>query len=285
MRVLVAGADGMLAKDLIPRLRRRGHDVASPPEDEFDITDAAMVRTAVSRANPAILYNCAAYNFVDRAETDRERADAVNGYGVRNLCLACKGEGIPLVHFSTDYVFDGAKSSPYRIDDEPNPINHYGRSKLAGERFVIDLLSEFYLVRTSWLFGVHGDNFVEAILRRANNHGELAVIDSERGCPTWTGHLADAVIDLVETGRYGIYHITNSEPATWYEFAEAILCAAKLSVPLKRTTPTALNRAAKRPANSVLDPHPLPELLGRTMPSWREALREYIGLRVELHGE
>jgi dTDP-4-dehydrorhamnose reductase len=275
----------MLAKDLVPRLRKRGHEVVCPPEDEFDITDGGMVKGVVTAVGPAVLYNCAAYNFVDRAETERERADTINGEGVHNLCLACSAEGIRLVHFSTDYVFDGTKNSPYRIDDEPNPINHYGRSKLAGERYVIDLVSEFYLVRTSWLFGVHGNNFVEAILKRARTHGELAVIDSETGCPTWTGHLADAVIDVVDSERYGIYHISNSGPATWYEFAEAILSLAKIRVPLNRTTPAALNRAARRPTNSVLDPHPLPEVLGRTMPSWREALREYINLRMELHGE
>jgi dTDP-4-dehydrorhamnose reductase len=279
MRVLVAGAEGMLARDLIPRLLKRGHEVAYPPEKDLDITDSKMIARAVSRANPELLINCAAYNAVDRAESESPRADAVNGYGVRNLCQACVERNLPLVHFSTDYVFDGTKDTPYLVDDEPNPINRYGQSKRLGEEFVLNLLSKFYLVRTSWLFGLHGRNFVEAILDKSAEQNRLAVIDSEIGCPTWTADLSDAVVDLLETERYGLYHIVNSEPATWWDFAAEILRLSATDVQLDRTTPDKLGRAAKRPAYSVLDPHPIPELLGRDMPSWRDALRQYLTLR------
>jgi dTDP-4-dehydrorhamnose reductase len=279
MRVLVAGAAGMLAKDLIPRLLKCGHEVSCPVESDLDITDREMIARAVSRLNPELLINCAAYNFVDRAESESSRADAINGYGVRNLCQACADKGIPLVHFSTDYVFDGTKATPYGIDDEPNPINSYGRSKLLGEEFVLGLLSKFYLVRTSWLFGLHGRNFVEVILDKALEQNPLSVIDGAKGCPTWTADLSDAVVDLIETERYGLYHIVNSEPTTWWDFAAEILRLADIDVQLDRITSEKLGRAAKRPSNSILAPHPLPQVLGREMPSWRDALRQYLVLR------
>lgn len=283
MRVLVAGAQGMLARDLMPRLSTRGHDVVAPAETDFDITDAERVRQAVSEASPDILVNCAAYNAVDLAETEPSSADAVNGYGVRNLCVACNDQNIPIVHFSTDYVFDGTKGAPYTVADRPNPINRYGRSKLLGERFVTELTEAFYLVRTSWLFGVHGRNFVEVILAKALEGGELAVTDGERGCPTWTGHLSDAVVDLIETGRYGVYHGVNSEPTTWHDFAAEILRLSGSDAVLRRVSSPAAARPARRPSSSILDPHPLPDVVGWEMPSWRSALREYMSLRGRLH--
>jgi dTDP-4-dehydrorhamnose reductase len=278
MRTLVAGSAGMLARDLIARLAERGHEVASPPEPELDITDRRMVEGVLRRVEPQILFNCAAYNFVDRAEMESAQADRINGTAVENLCLACRERGIPLVHFSTDYVFDGRKGSPYAIGDEPNPLSAYGRSKRRGETFVLRLLAQYYLVRTSWLFGVHGTNFVKTILAKGRERGELAVVDDERGSPTWTGHLADAVVDLVETGRFGLYHVTNSGSTTWYEFATEILRLADVTAVVRPITARQLQRAARRPAYSVLDPRPLPELLGREMPSWRQGLMEYLDL-------
>jgi len=280
-RVLVAGSAGMLAQDLIPRLVRRGHSVISPPEREFDITSSAEIGRTVTAVAPDLLINCAAYNFVDLAEKESARANQVNGYAVRDLCLACRERDIPIVHFSTDYVFDGMKDHPYVVQDRPCPINAYGRSKALGEKFVVELMSRFYLVRTSWLFGLHGRNFVETILAKAHKEGRLAVVDGEVGCPTWTVHLAEAVVDLIETGRSGVYHAVNSSSTTWHDFAEAILRLSRIDVPLRRTSAEKLGRAARRPAYSVLDQAPLPEVLNRGMPSWQEALREYFVLRGE----
>ena len=279
MRVLVTGSGGMLAQDLIPRLRERGHEVVSPPESELDITDGGAIAGQVSSAAPDLLVNCAAYNYVDLAETRAAQANLINGHAVRELCLACRERDIPIVHFSTDYVFDGTKGRPYAVHDAANPINAYGRSKALGERFVVDLMSDYYLIRTSWLFGLHGKNFVETMLAKARSEGGLAVVDSEVGCPTWTAHLADAVVDLIETGRGGVYHAVNSGSTTWHGFAAEILRLSGIEVPLRRTSAEALGRAARRPSYSVLDPAPLPDVLGRCMPSWQEALREYLELR------
>ena len=276
MRALVTGAEGMLAGDLIPRLGECGHEVFGLPRRELDITIPDTISRAVAHARPDVVYNCAAYNLVDLAESEAELAESVNGQGVQNLCAVCLEHDIPLVHFSTDYVFDGTKDAPYHIDDEPHPISSYGRSKRSGERFVTSLLTKYYVVRTSWLFGRHGRNFVDTILARAREGHPLKVVDSERGSPTWTRHLAEAVVDLVDSGRHGIYHITNSDSTTWYGLAAEALRLANLEVSLSRMPSGESGRAARRPTNSVLDPRPLVEVLGRPMPTWKRALRDYL---------
>ena len=167
MRVLVAGAAGMLARDLVPCLQKRGHDAVAPPENDLDITRLEAIRRWTGSARPDVVINCAAYTKVDQAENEEHLANIINGLAVQNLCLACQEADIPLVHFSTDYVFDGTKEGPYTIYDHPNPINAYGRTKLLGEKYVLWLLKRFYLVRTSWLFGIHGPNFIETMLNLA----------------------------------------------------------------------------------------------------------------------
>lgn len=281
MRVLVTGAGGMLAKDITPCLSTRGYEILALPHNGLDITDLGAVRTAVNNFGPELVINCAAYTKVDEAEKEEPRALMVNGVGVQNLCLACQEKDTPLVHFSTDYVFDGTKGSPYTIYDDPNPINAYGRSKLLGEKYILWLLSKFYLIRTSWLFGLYGNNFIETVLEVGRRQKQISVVNDQRACPTWTCHLAQAVVDLIETERYGIYHITNSEPTTWFDFAKEIF---RLSNAVMEVFPISSNkfpRPAKRPQNSVLDPFPIPDVLGREMPSWRKALRVYLSQRKE----
>ena len=282
MRVLVVGAGGMLAEDLVPLLRDRGHEVLALSEVELDITDETALGEAANNFSPTTIFNCAAYTLVDQAEKEEILAGAVNGLGVRNLCLVCKEHDIPLVHFSTDYVFDGTKETPYTIHDNPNPIGAYGRSKLLGEQYLLDMLSKFYLLRTSWLFGLSGRNFVEAMLDLGQRQGWVRVVQDERGCPTWTKHLAQAAADLAEKESYGIYHVTNSGVTTWYDFAAEIFRLSSMDVAMTPITAAELDRPARRPANSILDPHPLPQVLGREMPTWQEALREYLELRKEL---
>ena len=279
MKVLVAGAGGMLAKDLTFCLSERGYEILALPHNELDITDFKAVRTAVDEFEPGLVINCAAYTKVDEAEKEEPRAFMVNGLGVQNICLACQQRDVPLVHFSTDYVFDGAKERPYTIYDEPNPISAYGRSKLLGERYLLWLLSRFYLIRTSWLFGLHGKNFIETMLELGQREKQISVVKDQKGCPTWSYHLAQAVVELIQTERYGIYHITNSEPTTWYDFAREIFRLSGRDIEVLPVTSDQFSRPAMRPQNSVLDPFPLPRVLGREMPSWREALKEYIERR------
>ena len=281
MKVLVTGAGGMLARDLIPCLLQRGHEVLALPHNKLDITDGNSGKATVDSFEPRLVINCAAYTKVDEAETKEHLAVMVNGFGVHNLCLLCQERDIPLVHFSTDYVFDGTKHTPYTIYDEPRPVNAYGRSKLLGEKYVLWLLSRFYLIRTSWLFGLYGRNFIESMLELGRTRGKIPVVNDQRGCPTWTKHLAPAVVDLIETGRYGIYHITNSDSTTWFDFAREIFRLCDMDVEVLPVTSDEFPRPAKRPKNSVLDPFPLIEVLGREMPSWRQALKGYLSQRKE----
>jgi dTDP-4-dehydrorhamnose reductase len=281
MKTLVTGSAGMLAKDLIPCLLKMGHEVLAPPEDKLDITNLGVVKHAVDEFAPDLIINCAAYTNVDEAEKQEHQALMVNGLGVQNLCILCQEHDIPLVHFSTDYVFDGTKPSPYTIYDETNPINAYGRSKLLSEKYILWLLSKFYLIRTSWLFGLHGKNFIETMLEIGQKQKQVSVVTDQKGCPTWTRHLAEATVALIETGRYGIYHVTNSEPTTWFDFTKEIFRLAGMSTEVLPVTSEQFPRPAKRPSNSVLDPFPLKEVLGRGMPSWKAALKEYLSHRKE----
>lgn len=276
MRVLLTGSSGMLARDLAPCLLGRGHDVVAPPEGDLDITQLDAVRrwTAGSRAD--VLVNCAAYTRVDQAEKEERLARIINGVAVQNLCLACQEADIPLVHFSTDYVFDGAKAGAYAICDIPDPINAYGRTKLLGEKYVLWLLRKFYLVRTSWLFGRHGPNFIETMLALAAKQPQVSVVNDQEGCPTWTRHLAEAVASLIESGRYGLYHATNTGPTTWYEYAREVFRLAGTGAEVRPIRSDQFATAAVRPRNSVLDPFPLPQVIGREMPPWQEAVRQYL---------
>ena len=279
MKVLVTGAEGMLAKDLAPLLEEQEYNVQALPHYKLDNSDLAAVQAAVDDFGPELIINCAAYNEVDKAEVEVQQAFLVNGLGVQNMCMVCQERDIPLVHFSTDYVFDGLKDGPYTINDTANPLSIYGHSKLLGEQYIIGLLNKFYLIRTSWLFGHHGSNFIEAMLELGSDKQQVSVVNDQRGCPTWTRHLSDAVLSLLKMGRYGMYHITNSEPTTWFDFAREIFRIADMDVEVVPISSDQLSRPAKRPSNSVLDPFPLPKILGREMPPWKDALNEYMQQR------
>ena len=276
MRVLVTGAGGMLGQDVGEELKSRGYEVIPLTRAELDITDGRAVREALSRHEPQAIINCAAYTKVDQAEEEYQKALEVNALGVRNLALACREADAVLVHISTDYVFDGSRFKPWGIYDQRNPINAYGQSKYLGERFLETIAPKYFLVRTSWLFGEHGPNFVETILKLAQEMECLTVVDDQWGCPTYTRDLARALADLLESGCYGVYHITNQGATTWYHFAREIVAAAGLSTPVKPVTSAEFPRPAKRPAYSVLDPFPLEETIGYLLPPWPDAFRRYL---------
>lgn len=276
MRLLVTGAGGMLARALVPALEAKGHQVTRFTHAELDVTRCPDVRRAVRDAAPDWVVHLAAYTDVDGCEKDPDRAFIVNGLGARNAAMAAHEMGAGVLALSSDYVFDGRTREPRREHDIVGPLSQYGRSKLAGERGAREVNPRHVIVRTSWLYGAGGRNFVDTIVARARAGEPLAVVDDQRGSPTWTGDLSGALADLLERGEYGTYHVTNRGDCTWHEFAEAVCREAGLAVDIRRITSEELARPARRPAYSVLCPAWFEHVSGRTMPHWQDALTRYL---------
>jgi len=276
VKILVTGSKGMLAHDLIPLLRE-SHEVAAFDLD-LDITVRRDVSEEVRRIAPDRVINCAAYTQVDKAEEEREKAFLVNGIGVQNLALACAEGGIPLCQVSTDYVFDGEKETPYTPFDNTNPISVYGESKLAGERYAEWILSRFYIIRTSWLYGKGGKNFVETIRRIARERPEIRVVDDQRGSPTSTVSLSRAIKSLIETNAYGIHHFTDRTDGgiSWFDFAEEIVRVSGLPARVLPIKTDEYPLPARRPKYSVLDLSLFPAAAGFAPVDWKAALRDYL---------
>jgi dTDP-4-dehydrorhamnose reductase len=280
MKVLVTGAGGMLGKALVPCLEARGHKVRGMPREELDITNYAQVAQLVAHAKPDIVVHPAAYTKVDQAESEPELAHLINGYGTENLAVACNAIDVPLLYVSTDYVFDGEQNRPYYPWDQTRPLSVYGKSKLAGETAVTNHLNSFYIVRTSWLYGPHGKNFVETIIKLAEERDVLKVVSDQFGSPTSTLTLSETIADLIDTGRWGIYHATDGGITTWYEFARAIVQGKNVQViPIDTTE---FPRPATRPKYSGLDKTTLIHTIGREMVPWQEALNSYLNLRLQM---
>ncbi|HUW65463.1 MAG TPA: dTDP-4-dehydrorhamnose reductase [Spirochaetia bacterium] len=275
MRVMVTCPSGMLGQDVVGVLTGRGHEVVPLSHAALDITNLNKVRDTVAGHEPEVVINCAAYTAVDAAESDWKRALAVNGLGPRNLARACRENGADLLQVSTDYVFSGEKDSPYGVFDPPGPVNAYGRSKLWGELAVEKVLRRAYIVRTSWLFG-SGPNFVHTMLKLGREKECLKVLDDQKGAPTYTVDLAGALADLVESRDYGVYHLTNGGATTWCGLAREIFRQQGLPVEVNPCTSADFPRPARRPANSLLDPFPLREIIGYLLPSWEDALGRYL---------
>jgi len=267
----------MLGADLVCILEEKGHEVFATDIEELDITKIDFLRKKIEDIWPDTVINCAAYTDVDKAEEEPERAFLVNGLGVQNLALVCKDLDIDLCHISTDYVFDGTKDGAYTPDDPPNPINTYGKSKLAGEKYIQELLKKFYIIRSSWLYGKYGKNFIYTVLELARKQKELRVVDDQFGSPTWTVTLARVIADIVETKKYGIYHVTDwtDNGISWYQFAEEIVRQAGLSVKIIPIKTEEFPRPAPRPKNSVLDLTMVKLLLNESLPSWKESLQKF----------
>lgn len=278
MKILVLGHNGMLGGDLMVRLAA-AHDVAGVDIGDFDITSADDCARVVAESLPDVVVNAAAYTNVDGCEANREGCFAVNAGGVKNIALACRGRGILIVHFSTDYVFDGRKGTPYLEEDPPSPLNVYGASKLEGERLLAAFSDRWLLIRTAWLYGKNGKNFVKTILEKASAVDTLEVVDDQIGSPTCSWDLAGAVQILVEGGQQGIYHLTNRGRCSWYEFAcKILLLAGKTDVVVRPIRSDGLKRPAARPAWSVLGTRKFTEETGKTMRFWQLALQDYLGL-------
>jgi dTDP-4-dehydrorhamnose reductase len=287
MRLLVAGAGGMLGADVLRSGRRAGHELVALTHDELDVSDAGAVEDAVlgraERERPEAVLNCAAFTDVDGAESDREAAYAVNALGARNLARAAARARIPMLHVSSDYVFSGSpqldaegRPRPYLESDEPAPRSVYAQSKLAGELEVLEASAVHVVARSSWLFGVGGPNFVATMLRLGDERPVVDVVDDQVGCPTWTGHLAPALIGLIERGISGLVHMAGGGEVSWNGFAREIFRQAELTCEVRATTTTAIGRAAPRPAYSALASERDDVL---PLPPWQDGLAGYLAAR------
>jgi len=275
-RVLVLGAKGMVGSELMGVLSLR-FELIGLGHEELDITAEKEILQAVQDVRPGIVIHAAAYTDVDGCETDPERAFSVNSQGTLHVALACRQKGTRLVYISTDYVFDGKGSRPYREEDPVNPINIYGRSKLEGEKHVQRLLDEFIIVRTQWLFGKGGKNFVTTVLGLAREGKPLTIVRDHLGSPTYVLDLCRAILGLLEKGSYGVFHAANSRFCSWYDFAWEIVRSAELSdVKIIPVDWASLGRPAPRPRYSVLNCERLTLETGLAMRPWHKALREFV---------
>ena len=277
MKILITGSNGMLGHDLQEVLNDK-HELILTTSKTLDITDKNQVLKVICENNPDVVINSAAYTDVDGCEDNHDFAYSVNGDGVRNLALACKEIDCPLVHISTDYVFNGKNNRPWVEDDEIDPINVYGKSKLEGEEAILEILDKYFIVRTAWLYGVNGRNFPKTMLELAKNHSEITVVYDEVGSPTYTLDLAYGIFQLIETDYYGIYHLTNSESCSWCEFARYIFEVAGVDVKVIPVTASEFARPAPRPSYSVLENKNWIDNGFKPLRSYKEAIKEYIEL-------
>jgi dTDP-4-dehydrorhamnose reductase len=280
MRLLVTGAAGMLGHEVVAAAEKLGHEVAAWDLPECDLTDAHATLDAVRRLDPRAVVNCAAYTNVDGAESDEATAERVNADAAGNLARACKAAGARLVHVSTDYVFDGTKREPWIESDAPNPLGAYGRTKLHGEEQVAAELDDHAIVRTAWLFGPYGPNFVATMLRLAGDNDEVSVVTDQVGSPTFAGHLAPALVDMAERSDSGIFHGAGAGSCSWYELTLEAFDMAGVSCRVLPTTSDRFQRPAPRPAYSVLGSereHPI------TLPPWQDGVRAHLAALKEVH--
>ena len=266
----------MLGKDFVRAAVYWNHEVVPLTHSDLDITDAEAVWRACAAERPDVVVNCAAYTDVDRAEDDLVGASRVNVEGARYVALGAAEVGASVVYPSTDYVFDGSKNGPYVESDATRPLSVYGQTKATGEAETAAANQRYYIVRSSWLFGTAGRNFVETMLALGADQGEVVVVRDQVGCPTYTAHLADALVRLIDTSAYGIHHIAGGGECSWYEFAQEIFRQAKLDVRVMSMTTAELSRPAPRPAYSALVTERAEAIY---LPEWQEGLASYLAER------
>lgn len=276
MKVVLTGAAGQLGQDVLLELERRNHQGVGADRKQLDITIEDNVIAYINEMKPDVILNCAAYTNVDAAEENEEAAYLINAVGTENLAKAAKQIGAKLLHVSTDYVFDGTASVPYEVDEPTKPLGAYGRTKLAGEQLLQKHLDEFFIVRTAWVYGVYGNNFVKTMIRLGKERGEVGVVHDQVGSPTYTVDLAKFMVDLIETDKYGIYHATNSGVCSWYEFAVEIFKQAEMDVQVNPLTSEQFPRPAARPKYSVLSKKMIEKQGLTPLRDWKEALAAYL---------
>jgi dTDP-4-dehydrorhamnose reductase len=275
MKILITGSDGLVGANILPDLSR-AFDIIPVTEKEWDILDKKMGEEITRTHQPDVLINLAAITDVDGCEDAKELAYRVNAEGAGLLADLCNENNVKLLHFSTDYVFDGMGTRPYTEEDAPNPLSVYGRSKLLGEQKILERCPSSLIVRTEWIYGGGGENFITKVTRAAREKGRVEVVDDQTGSPTFARDLADPVRTLIAQGKSGIYHVTNGGACTWFQLAKEIFSMLRIDVPCLPVSSTQIQRKAKRPAYSVLDCSKLKRETGLALRSWQEALRQYL---------
>lgn len=276
MIIVVTGVKGQLGYDVIRELKQKGRFHTSGIDiNDVDITKHNEVETFFAKCKPDAIIHCAAFTAVDRAEDERDACMNVNVIGTRNLVEQATKYGSKIIFISTDYVFDGSKVGAYEIDDKPNPISVYGESKYLGELEVMKHIESF-IVRVSWVFGRNGNNFVDTMLRLGREKDNLKIVSDQVGSPTYTVDLAKFLVELVETEKYGIYHVTNEGTCSWYEFAKEIFALTNTKIPIFPINTYQYPTKAKRPLNSVLSKSSLDSNGFKRLPNWKDALRRYL---------
>jgi dTDP-4-dehydrorhamnose reductase len=278
MKILVTGSTGQLGAETLKMLRANNVDVAGLDSKELDYCQPQKVKELVSKYNADWVINCAAYTKVDLAEQEQDKAFTINRDAVKYLAEGVRDSNGRLIHISTDFIFDGKQSHPYLEEDEPNPLGVYGRSKLAGEEAVLDVLPEATILRTAWVYGVHGNNFVKTVLNLAAEKDEIRIVDDQIGSPTWTRDISQVILHLINFTASGIYNFTNEGVASWFDLAhEVIANAERLGMPVKvkRLKPIPASEytsLAKRPHYSVLDKRKIRDIIDYEIPHWRDSL-------------
>lgn len=283
MKVFVTGVKGQLGFDVVNELNKRGHEPIGVDIDELDITNEQDVHTMIDAVHPDGVIHCAAWTAVDDAEDNYDKVMDVNVKGTEYIAKACKDLDIPMIYMSTDYVFNGEGVTPWKPDDKREPLNVYGVSKYRGELAVEELLDKYYIVRTAWVFGQNGHNFINTMLNLGKTHDKLTVVDDQIGTPTYTYDLAKLLVDMIETDTYGIYHATNEGGyISWYDFTVEIMKQASKhyetykKVKLFPVGSDAYPTKAKRPFNSRMDKSKLTDNGFKQLPDWKDALKRYL---------
>jgi len=276
MKVMVTGVNGQLGHDVMIHLQKQGIEGIGVDIQDFDLTNESAVMEYVRKVQPAAIIHCAAYTAVDKAESDIARCCQINGEGTRNIVRAAVSVKAKLMYISTDYVFPGEGVEPYETMDPKGPKNIYGQSKLQGEMAVISQMTAYFIVRTSWVYGVNGNNFVKTMLRLGREKDSVNVVCDQIGSPTYSYDLARALVDLIQTSSYGVYHATNEGYCSWAEFAQAIMDRAGLKCRVHPVLTSQYKTAAVRPLNSRMSKESLDRAGIARLPDWEDALARYL---------
>jgi dTDP-4-dehydrorhamnose reductase len=276
MKVLVTGATGQLGYDIIKELKKRNIDAVGIGSKDCDISVKNAVFQIIENVRPDAIIHCAAYTAVDNAENEIDKCNLINVEGTKNIVLACKQYDITLLYVSTDYVFSGDSIEPWKPDDERKPVSQYGKSKYQGELAVEELIYKYFIVRISWVFGINGKNFVKSMLKLAETNNEIRVVSDQVGSPTYTVDVAQIMVDMIQTNKYGNYNISNEGLCSWNEFAQEIFAYTDKKIKIIPVSSEDYGAKAKRPLNSRMDNTKLVENGFNTLPSWKDALKRFL---------